>query len=116
MYTKAALFPALFQLWNPRLHSHPLIICSLPSTTPDEPSKITFYIRHRGGFTARLYNHARKKFNASLPVLVDGPYGGIDPAKYYSSDRLVVIALSSSLAVQALVGAFLLSSSSSSPD
>ena len=29
---------------------------------------------------------------ASVPVFVDGPYGGIDPQKYASSDHLIVIA------------------------
>ncbi|KAL9105994.1 MAG: hypothetical protein Q9227_008902 [Pyrenula ochraceoflavens] len=74
------------------LTSHPFTICSLPSTSPDEQSTITFYIRHRGGFTARLYNLAMKQPGVSVPVFVDGPYGGIDPQKYRSSDRLVVIA------------------------
>lgn len=74
------------------LTSHPFTICSLPSTSPDEQSHITFYIRHRRGFTARLYNYAMKQPGVSVPVFVDGPYGGIDPQKYHSSDRLVVIA------------------------
>ncbi len=74
------------------LTSHPFTICSLPSNSPDEQSHMTFYVRHRGGFTARLYHHAMKRSGVSVPVFVDGPYGGIDPQKYYSSDRLIVIA------------------------
>ena len=53
---------------------------------------MTFYIRHRGGFTARLYKHALKQPGVAVPVFVDGPYGGIDLQKYYSSDHLLVIA------------------------
>lgn len=74
------------------LTSHPFTICSVPSTSPKEKSHITFYIRHQGGFTARLYNHALKQPGASVPVFVDGPYGGINTEKYYGSDRLLVIA------------------------
>ena len=33
-----------------------------------------------------------KQPGAKLPVLVDGPYGGIDNQKYFGSDRLVVVA------------------------
>ncbi|KAF7959075.1 hypothetical protein EAE96_002592 [Botrytis aclada] len=74
------------------LSSHPFTICSLPSTSLDKPSEITFYLRHQGGFTARLYNHAIKRPGIKVPVLVDGPYGGIDNERYFSSDRLIVIA------------------------
>ncbi|KAF7906696.1 hypothetical protein EAF00_000975 [Botryotinia globosa] len=74
------------------LSSHPFTICSLPSTSLDKPSEITFYIRHQGGFTARLYNHAIKRPGIQVPVLVDGPYGGIDNQRLIGSDRLVVVA------------------------
>ncbi|TGO65908.1 hypothetical protein BOTNAR_0073g00330 [Botryotinia narcissicola] len=74
------------------LSSHPFTICSLPSTSLDKPSEITFYIRHQGGFTARLYNHAIKRPGMQVPVLVDGPYGGIDNHRLIGSDRLVVVA------------------------
>lgn len=74
------------------LTSHPFTICSLPSRSPQEQSQITFYVRHRGGLTARLYEHALRHPGKSVPVLVDGPYGGIDLDKYYDSDHLVVIA------------------------
>lgn len=73
------------------LSSHPFTICSLPSTLPNKPSEITFYIRHQEGFTARLYDYAMTHPGVQVPVLVDGPYGGIDNEKYFSSDRLVVV-------------------------
>ena len=73
------------------LSSHPFTICSLPSETSME-SELVFYVRHRGGFTARLYEHAKKLPGVKVPVLVDGPYGGIDRRKIDSSDRLIVIA------------------------
>jgi NAD(P)H-flavin reductase len=72
------------------LTSHPFTICSLPSET--SASEIVFYIRHRRGLTARVHDYATKKAGALVPVLVDGPYGGIDADKLANSDRLVVIA------------------------
>jgi hypothetical protein len=74
------------------LSSHPFTICSLPSKSPEKPSEITFYIRHQGGLTARLYNYAMTHPGVQVPVFVDGPYGGIDNQKYFSSDRLIVVA------------------------
>src|SRR6201996_3851951 len=35
------------------LSSHPFTICSLPSTRQDEPSELVFYLRHKGGLTAK---------------------------------------------------------------
>ncbi|EED19122.1 ferric-chelate reductase, putative [Talaromyces stipitatus ATCC 10500] len=73
------------------LTSHPFTICSLPSVSPHEQSNLTFYIRHQGGFTAKLYNYATKQASVSAPVLIDGPYGGIDRQKFYNSDHVIVI-------------------------
>ncbi|KAF2720488.1 putative ferric-chelate reductase [Polychaeton citri CBS 116435] len=74
------------------LTSHPFTICSLPSHSPNEQSHLTFYIRHRGGFTARLHNYALSRPGTVVPVLIDGPYGGVDLHTYINSDRLLVIA------------------------
>lgn len=60
--------------------------------SPDEQSHITFYIQRRGGITARLHNFAIQQPGVPVPVLLDGPYGGIDTQKFYGSDRIVVIA------------------------
>jgi NAD(P)H-flavin reductase len=74
------------------LTSHPFTICSLPSTSAKKQSHAVFYIRHRRGLTSKLYDLALKSPNVSIPVLVDGPYGGITPAQYTGSDRILVIA------------------------
>lgn len=59
------------------LTAHPFSICSLPALPRDNrPSELVFYIRPRGGFTSRLAKLAAKQPNVSLPVLLDGPYGG----------------------------------------
>ena len=74
------------------LSSHPFTICSLPSTSPTESSKLVFYIRHRGGFTARLHSYASTRSSVQVPVLIDGPYGGIENRRFFGSDRIIVIA------------------------
>jgi NAD(P)H-flavin reductase len=74
------------------LSSHPFTICSLPSTTPGKKCELMFLVRPQSGFTAKLYKHALAHPGVRVPVLIDGPYGGIDNQKYFGSDRLVVIA------------------------
>lgn len=59
---------------------------------PDKQSELVFYIRHQRGFTARLYQHALAQPGSSVPVFVDGPYGGINLQKYHGGDHLLVIA------------------------
>jgi NAD(P)H-flavin reductase len=74
------------------ISAHPFTICSSPSMQPNKQSELMFYLRHQGGFTSRLYQHALEQPGASLSVLVDGPYGGINLQKYYEAERLIVIA------------------------
>ncbi|XRM36503.1 hypothetical protein ABZX51_000002 [Aspergillus tubingensis] len=74
------------------LSAHLFTICSLPSVKPDEPSQLIFYIRHQGGFTARLYEYALADPGATVSVLVDGPYGGINMQSYIRSNNLLLIA------------------------
>ncbi|PQE06928.1 hypothetical protein CJF32_00009203 [Rutstroemia sp. NJR-2017a WRK4] len=74
------------------ISAHPFTICSSPSIQPNKQSELVFYLRHQGGFTARLYQHALEQPGVSLSVLVDGPYGGINLQKYYGGERLLVIA------------------------
>ncbi|KAL7947788.1 putative ferric-chelate reductase [Trichoderma barbatum] len=74
------------------LSAHPFTICSLPSRGTDEKSELVFYIRHRRGLTARLHQAALRHLGASIPVLVDGPYGGINQQSYAHSDHLLVVA------------------------
>jgi NAD(P)H-flavin reductase len=64
----------------------------LPSPNLNNESELVFYIRHQKGFTAKLYQLALEQPGVSVPVLVDGPYGGINLQRYYEGDRLLVIA------------------------
>ncbi|KAI7221048.1 hypothetical protein KC333_g1993 [Hortaea werneckii] len=77
------------------LTTHPFSACSLPekrSPGAECESSLVFYIRPRAGFTARLARHAESHPGVKVPVLLDGPYGGVDMRKLESSDRLVVFA------------------------
>ncbi|EHK21979.1 uncharacterized protein TRIVIDRAFT_230771 [Trichoderma virens Gv29-8] len=74
------------------LSAHPFTICSLPSRETNERSELIFYIRHQRGLTARLHQTALENPGSSIPVLVDGPYGGINQQSYAHSDHLLVIA------------------------
>ena len=72
--------------------THPFTICSSPAIDPNEPSEMVFYLRHQTGFTAKLYEYAHKESGVSVPVLVDGPYGGASLQSYRDSDHLLVVA------------------------
>lgn len=74
------------------ISAHPFTICSLSSNDPHEHKELVFYIRHKRGLTAKLYKHALEQPGSSMPILVDGPYGGINLQKYNGADRLIVIA------------------------
>lgn len=64
----------------------------MPSRRPDVKSELVSYIRHQGGFTAQIYEFAMKNPNVTVPVLIDGPYGGINMQTYFQSDHVLVIA------------------------
>ncbi|PVH69992.1 hypothetical protein DL98DRAFT_149286 [Cadophora sp. DSE1049] len=74
------------------ISSHPFTICSMPSNNENEHSELVFYIRHQRGFTAKLYQYALDNPGASVPVQIDGPYGGVSLPKLRNSERLLVIA------------------------
>ncbi|KAF4469683.1 Ferric cupric reductase transmembrane component 7 [Fusarium albosuccineum] len=74
------------------LSAHPFTICSLPSTSTTEQSFLVFYLGHKSGFTAKLYDYALENPGASVSVLVDGPYGAINTQPYVNSSHLLVIA------------------------
>jgi len=59
---------------------------------PNEKSELVFYLRHQGGFTAKLYQYALDRPGASIPVIIDGPYGGINLKNYDDCDHLLLIA------------------------
>lgn len=74
------------------ISSHPFTICSSPSPNPNDQSEIVFYIRRHGGFTAKLHAYALEHPGHSVPVIVDGPYGGIQLQEYRDIDHVLVVA------------------------
>jgi NAD(P)H-flavin reductase len=72
--------------------SHPFTICSLTPLQASDKSELVFYIRHSHGLTKKLYDHACKQPATPVPVLVDGPYGGINLQRFNEANRLLVVA------------------------
>lgn len=74
---------------------HPFTACSVPSTDakyPSDESELVFFIKPRGGFTARLASFIESNSTFRPRVLIDGPYGGVDPKAINDAHRMVVIA------------------------
>lgn len=58
------------------LTAHPFTICSVPQL--GKRNQLVFYVKRRGGLTSRLMALAQKNPDAQIPVLLDGPYGGVN--------------------------------------
>lgn len=102
-----------FTLWRPGQHmflrfvtlgfhaftAHPFTICSLPDADKliGEPrSVMTFYVKPRGGFTGRLAAAAAANGGSvSVPVLLEGSYGGVQGRPLTEYDRALVVACGS---------------------
>lgn len=77
------------------LTSHPFTVCSLPSKAhyyEARDNELVFYIRPQGGLTARLAKYAEAHPNASMRVLLDGPYSGIDMRKLATCQKTLALA------------------------
>jgi NAD(P)H-flavin reductase len=76
------------------LTNHPFSICSLPpSKEKHERCEIVLFIKPSSEFTARLAAMARSKPGTAVPVLLDGPYGGLTAVNsLVRFDRAVIIA------------------------
>lgn len=73
--------------------AHPFTICSLPITRgSNNHSKLTFYVHPRGGLTVRLAKAAALRPGFTVPVLLDGPYGGIQGRPLYTYDHVLIVA------------------------
>ncbi|KAF1812948.1 ferric-chelate reductase [Eremomyces bilateralis CBS 781.70] len=75
------------------LTSHPFTICSLPpSKDGTSPCEAVFYIESARGVTGRLAAIAQKSPGISIPVMLEGPFGGIALKSFAQFDRAVIIA------------------------
>ncbi|KAF3767287.1 hypothetical protein M406DRAFT_321522 [Cryphonectria parasitica EP155] len=84
------------------LTAHPFTICSLPDhdrLVGAPRSVMTFYVKPRGGFTGRLAAIAAARGAggavATLPVLMEGAYGGLHGKPLTAYDRALVVACGS---------------------
>ncbi|KAI1774852.1 putative FRE ferric reductase-like transmembrane component [Hypoxylon cercidicola] len=75
------------------LTAHPFTICSIPVTRSSTgTSKLVFYVHPRGGITGRLAKVATQRPGFSVPVLLDGPYGGVQGRPLHTYGHILVIA------------------------
>ncbi|KAL0062973.1 hypothetical protein AAF712_010104 [Marasmius tenuissimus] len=77
------------EVWRPGQHyffhfltvqpfqSHPFTIASIPSLEGDEPQELVVLIRQANGLTKKLAKYLAKHDAKSIPVLPDGPFGGL---------------------------------------
>lgn len=72
------------------LTAHPFTISSVPQR--GKRSQMVFYLQPRGGITGRLAKLAEKSPGMSVPVLLDGPYGGVTSRWFKGFDRTLVVA------------------------
>ncbi|KAL2837623.1 ferric reductase like transmembrane component-domain-containing protein [Aspergillus pseudoustus] len=72
------------------LSTHPFTICSV--SEEGVRNTLVFYVRPRGGLTGRLLKMAEKQPGVQVPVLLDGPYGGLPSQRCMSAfERSVVV-------------------------
>lgn len=83
------------------LTAHPFTICSVPDADKliGEPNSVmSFYIKPRGGFTGRLAakaTGASEGNNVTVPVLLEGAYGGVRGRPLTDYERTLVVACGS---------------------
>jgi ferredoxin-NADP reductase len=73
------------------LTAHPFSICSLHKTTGEE-CELVLYIQPQGGLTRRLAVLAERSPGISIPIMLEGPYGGLHTKSFAQFDRAVIIA------------------------
>jgi hypothetical protein len=72
--------------------AHPFSICSLPHRkNKREPSDLVLYIQPQDGFTKRLSLLAKKNPGMTIPIMLDGPYGGLGVKTLADFDRAVIV-------------------------
>ena len=84
------------------LTAHPFTIASVPATGVSRGrSKLVFYVQPRGGITGRLAAATAQNPGLNVPVLLDGPYGGIKgkPLRNYDCGLIVACGAGASLSL-----------------
>ncbi|KAL4787603.1 ferric reductase like transmembrane component-domain-containing protein [Aspergillus varians] len=75
------------------LTSHPFTICSTSRNILEskKANEMVFYVKPKRGITGRLAKMASRSPDSTHAVLVEGPYGGIEPSVVDRSDVVVII-------------------------
>lgn len=83
------------------LTAHPFTICSVSATSRNSQTKteMVFYVHPRGGLTGRLAKLASQQPGYAVPVLIDGPYGGVKGKPIHSYDRSLIVSCGSGAAL-----------------
>ncbi|KAJ9225469.1 hypothetical protein DTO169C6_2202 [Paecilomyces variotii] len=76
------------------LATHPFSISSLPyeGKIGTGINQLVFYVKPHGGITRRMQAFAKERGGQTIPVLLDGPYGGIDSTAFDTFERFFFIA------------------------
>lgn len=69
--------------------AHPFTICSVSQT--GKRNQLVFFVKRRGGVTGRLMSLALKNPDHQVPVLLDGPYGGIPKGRLVDFEKNLII-------------------------
>lgn len=64
----------------------------MPSLSTNSQSELVFYIRHQKGFTKTLHKYALDHPDASVAVMIDGPYGGVEYPRIQATGSQLIIA------------------------
>ncbi|KAL4983276.1 ferric reductase like transmembrane component-domain-containing protein [Aspergillus falconensis] len=75
------------------LTSHPFTICSTAHDIQSRKraNEMVFYVKPKKGITGRLAKLACKKPGFTQTVLLEGPYGGIEPSVMKCSESVLII-------------------------
>lgn len=91
-YPSQHVFLRFIHLGLHALTAHPFTIASVPvARNGNGKSKLVFYVQPRGGLTGRLAAAALQQPGLSVPVLLDGPYGGVKGKPLYTYDHSLII-------------------------
>lgn len=74
------------------LTNHPFTIASIPTAKKGGRNEMQFFIRSQGGLTRRLVGMGATKGTATVPVLLEGPYGGYHGRTLATFSQVLLIA------------------------
>ncbi|KAL4803996.1 ferric reductase like transmembrane component-domain-containing protein, partial [Aspergillus unguis] len=75
------------------LTAHPFTICSVAHDIKEQEraNEMVFFVKPKGGITGRLAALAERTPGASVDVLLEGPYGGVEGDVLQRAEQVVVV-------------------------